>query len=94
MKKVTATFSAAEKVAVTLFIGQGRAEHGQLQPPRGELLGGERVATGACERRVDLVVGGAEKRGDRVGVEGGVEARGWHGGEPTKPGGQPWSRAG
>jgi hypothetical protein len=54
-------------------IGEGSAEHGQLQPPRGELLGGERVAMRARKRRVDLVVGGAEERGDRVGVEGSVE---------------------
>jgi hypothetical protein len=36
-------------------------------------------------------------RGDRVGVEGGVEAwagLGGHGGQPSKPGGQPWSRRG
>jgi len=32
----------------------------------------------ARERRVDLVVGGTEERGDSVGVEGGVETRaGW-----------------
>ena len=101
MKKVTSSFFAAEKVAVTFFIGQGGAEHGQLQPPRGELLGGERVAMRTRERGVDLVVGGAEERGDRVGIEGGVEARaglargggrGGHGGQPTRPGGQPWSR--
>ena len=57
----------------------------------------------ARERRVGLVVGGAEERGDRVGVEGGVETRaglawgggrGGHGGQPTKPGGQLWSRVG
>jgi hypothetical protein len=57
----------------------------------------------ARERRVDLVVGGAEERGDRVGVEGGIETRaglaggggrGGHGGQPTKPGGHPWSEAG
>jgi len=51
----------------------------------------------ARERRVDLVVGGAEERGDRVGVEGCVETRaglGGHGGQPTKPGGQPWTRWG
>ena len=47
---------------------QGRAEHGQLQVPRGELLGGERVAHGGGERRVDLLV--AHGRG----VEGGIEA--------------------
>jgi predicted RNA binding protein YcfA (HicA-like mRNA interferase family) len=81
-------------------VGQGGAEHGQLQSLRGELLRGERVAVRACQRRVDLVVRGAEERSDRVGVEGGVEA--WagraesraHGGQPTKPGGQPWSLAG
>ena len=71
-----------------------RAEHGQLQPPRGELLRGERVAMRACERRVDLFVGGAEERGDRVGIEGGVETRAGHGGQPTRPGGQPLSRVG
>ena len=57
----------------------------------------------ARERRVGLVVGGAEERCDRVGVEGGVETRaglawgggrGGHGGQPTRPGGQPWSRVG
>jgi aryl-alcohol dehydrogenase-like predicted oxidoreductase len=60
----------------------------------------ERVAMRARERCVDLVVGGAEERGDRVGVEGGIEARagmargggrGGHGGQPTRPGGQPSS---
>jgi hypothetical protein len=69
-------------------------EYGQLQPPRGELLGGERVAMRARERRVDLVVGGAEERVDRVGIEGGVETRARHGGQPTKARGQPWSRRG
>jgi hypothetical protein len=39
------------------------------------MIVGERVAMRACERRVDLVVGGAEERVDRVGVEGGVETR-------------------
>jgi len=61
---------------------QGRAKHGQLQPPGRKLLGGERVAMRARERRVNLLVGGAQKRGDRVGVEGGVETRagpGWAG---------------
>ena len=53
----------------------GHAEHGQLKMPRGELLRSERVALGGGERRVDLVVGGAEERGYRVGVEGGVETR-------------------
>jgi len=63
--------------------------------PRGELLGRERVAMRARERRVDLVVTRAEKRVERVGVEGGARAgarpgHGWgvgHGGGPTKPGG-------
>jgi hypothetical protein len=46
----------------------------------------------AREWRIDLVVGSAEERGDRVGVEGGIETGARHGGEPTKPEGQPWSR--
>ena len=75
-------------------VGHGSTQHGQMQPPRGELLGGECVAMRAREGRVDLVVGGAEERCDRVGVESGVETRAGHGGQPTKPGGQPWSRRG
>ena len=63
---------------------QGRAEHGQLQPPRGELFGGERVAMRARERRVDLVVGGAEELAERVGVEGSVDAWAGHGGKTTE----------
>jgi len=35
---------------------QGRAEHRQLQPPGRKLLGGERVAMRARERRVNLLV--------------------------------------
>ena len=63
-----------KKVAVTFFIGQGRAEHGQLQIPRGELLGGESVALGGGERRVRLLVARSEKLAHGRGVEGGVEA--------------------
>jgi hypothetical protein len=56
-------------------IGEGRTEHGQLQVPRGELLGGERVALGGGERRVGLRVARGEKLAHGSGVEGGVEAR-------------------
>ena len=59
---------------------EGRAEHRQLQPPCGELLGSKGVAMRAREGRVDLVIGGAEERGDRVGIEGGIGTRAGHGG--------------
>ena len=54
---------------------EGRAEHGQLKMPRGELLGGERVALGGGKRSVGLVVARGEKLAHGRGVEGGVEAR-------------------
>ena len=62
---------------------QGGAEHGQLEPPCRKLLGGERVAVRARERRIDLVVRGAEEGLDRGGVESSALSRarlGGHGG--------------
>ena len=58
-----------------LFQTKGRAEHGQLQVPRGELLGRECVALGGGERRVGFFVARGEKLAHRSGVEGDIEAR-------------------
>ena len=52
---------------------EGRTQDGQLQVPRGELLGGERVALGGGERRVGLLVARGEKLAHGRGVEGGIE---------------------
>ena len=52
-----------------------RPQNGQLQPPGGLLLRGQRVAVRARKRRVDLLLARAEKLLDRPCVVGGIEAR-------------------
>ena len=71
-------------------VGKSCTEHRQLQPPRGKLLGDEREAMGAGQRRVDLFVARGEKLAHGRGVVGGIEARAHHAGEPTTPGGRSW----
>ena len=53
-------------------IRESRAEHGTLQSPCGELLGGECVAVRGCMRRVGLLIASGKNRVDRHGIEGGV----------------------
>ena len=71
-------------------VGKSCTEHRQLQPPRGKLLGDEREAMGAGQRRVDRFVARGEKIAHWRGVGGGIEARAQHAGQPTTPGGQSW----
>ena len=58
-------------------IREGRAEHGKLQSPCGELLGGECVAVRGGKRRLGLLIAYGKKRVDVRGIGGGLAPLRW-----------------
>jgi hypothetical protein len=69
---------------VEIIAGQRFPQHGQLEPPHRVLLGGERLAMRAHQRRIDLVIAGTEKSLEPVGVKASVQTRTHRGGDAAR----------